>query len=324
MTANASTDRVNELLGKADEFIAANDLPRAAQALKEASRLDAQNAQVKEKWTAFQKLEAGVGDTLELLRIYIGGQDAEDGQKALQALKQKSLAEKDAVEAVELVLHTKAAPSLLDPITATLLSRNVDARKAVATKLTANATQTFELVFELGPETFNAFASIALEAFLWPSKEQQVTAQKDVFRLCIATLIEPGEEKFERLMKCLARLLTLAPDAVTPTIDEEDFDVILSCLDIRLPANLRSQTMLVVSKLLEVTKERGEELFSSFINDRAQKQTNDDLIIVFSAAAAVFPMIPVAAAKLFLTDGFIQQLVPNLEKNSEEGQAGKR
>lgn len=324
MSSKASTERVNELLAKADEFICAKDLPRAAQALKEATRLDSQNGQVKEKWTAFQKLEAGVDDAIELLRIYVGGQDAEDGQKALQALRQKSLAENDAVEAIDLVLNTKVATSLIDPLAATILSKNVEARKAVATKLSANATQTFELAFETGPEAFNAFASIALEAFLWPSKEQQVIAQKDVFRLCVATLIEPGEEKFERLMKCIARLLTLAPDAVAPIIDEEDVDIILSSLDIRLPANLRSQTMLVVSKLLEVTKEQGEELFSNFINGRAQKQTNDDLIIVFSAAAAVFPMIPVAAAKLFLTDGFIQQLVPNLEKNSEEGQAGKR
>lgn len=324
MTATTSTDRVNELLAKADEFLNEKDLPRAAQALKEASRLDPQNDQVKEKWIAFQKLESGIGNVLELLRVYIGGQDAEDGQKALQALQQRSLPEKDAIEATDLVLNTKAAPDLLDTITATLLSKNVEARKDVATKFSANATQTFELVFEHGPETFDTFASIVLEAFIWPSKEQQVTAQQDVFRLCIATLIEPGEEKFERVMKSIARLLALAPDAVAPIVDEEDVDAILASLDIRLPTALRSQTMLVVSKLLEATKDRGEELFSSFINKRAQKQTNDDLIIVFSAAAAMFPMIPVVAAKLFLTDGFIQQLVPNLEKNSEDGQAGKR
>lgn len=324
MTATVSTDRINELLAKSDEFVNAKDLPRAAEALKEASRLDPRNAQVNEKWGALQKLESGVGDVLELLRIYISSQETGDGQKAFQALKQKSLSEQDAVEATELVLHARSVPDLLDPITATLLSRNVEARKAVATKLSANATETFGLLFKLGEESFNAFASIPLEAFLWPSKEQQATAQEDVFRLCVATLIEPGAEHLERVMKCIARLLALAPDAVAPIVDADDLDAILSSLDIRHATTLRSQALLVISKLLEVTKEGGEELFSKFINERAAKQTNDDLIIVFSAAAAVFPMMPAVAAKLFLTDGFIQQLVPNLERNFEDGQAGNR
>ena len=125
-------------------------------------------------------------------------------------------------------------------------------------------------------------------------------------------------------MRCIARLLTAAPDTVSSIVDAEVLDAILSSLDIRLAAPLRAQAMLATSKLLEATKEEGEKQFSQFIMGRASKQTNDDLIIVFSAAAAVFPVIPAVAARLFLTDGLVQQLVPNLERNSEDGAAGKR
>ena len=90
-------------------------------------------------------------------------------------------------------------------------------------------------------------------------------------------------------------------------------DAILSSLDIRIEAPLRSEAMLATSKLLEATKERGEELFSEFIMTKVRKQTNDDLIIAFSAAATAFPVIPVVASKLFLTEGFVQQLVESCQ-----------
>ena len=323
MSSNATSQHVDALLAKADEAIKVNELQKASNALREASHLDSDNAKVKEKWTTLQKQEGG-GDGLELLRTYLGSQDASDGQKAVQALKAKQLPTKDAIEAAELVLRINITPQFLDTATGALFSRNFEARKCLATKHAANATETFELLFERGEESFNTLASVSLETALWSSKDQQATAQKDVFRLCVATLIDAGAEHLERVMRCIARLLSIAPDTVASIVDEDVLDAILSSLDIRLATSLRSQAMLATSKLLEATKEKGEELFSGFITERAGRQTNDDLIIAFSAAAAVFPVIPTIAAKLFLIDGFVQQLVPNLERNWEDGAAGKR
>ena len=323
MSSSGTTDHVAALLAKADEAIKSNELQRAAEALREASHLDSDNAQVKEKWTKLQSLDGG-GDALELLRTYLGSQETDDGEKALQALKSKQLPIADATPATELVLRINSSPELLDILTGTLLLRNIEARKIVAMRLTENATEIFELLFERGEESFNAMVSIPLENSLWQSNDKQATAQRDTFRLCAATLIEAGADNLERVMRCIARLLSIAPDTVADIIDDEVLDAILSSLDIRLSASLRSQAMLATSKLLEATKQRGEELFSHFITDRAEKQTNDDLIVVFSAAAAVFPVIPAVAARLFLIDGFVQQLVPNLERNSEDGAAGKR
>ena len=323
MSSSSTDDRIHDLLDKADEAIKNKQLQKAAEVLREASHLDPNNAQVKERWTTLHKLDAG-GDVLELLKTYLGSQGAEDGQKALQALKTKPLSANDAVQAIELLLRIRSSPDLLDSLTGTLLLRNVEARKFVATKLSENATELFELLFERGEDSFLALASIPGETSIWQSQNDQETAQRDIFRLCVATLIEAGADHLERVMRCISRLLTVAPDNVGDIIDEDVLDAILSSLDIRLAAPLRHQAMLATSKLLEATKQRGEELFSQFIMGRASKQTNDDLIVVFSAAAAVFPVIPAVAARLFLTDGFVQQLVPNLERNSEDGAAGKR
>jgi hypothetical protein len=98
----------------------------------------------------------------------------------------------------------------------------------------------------------------------------------------------------------------------------------LSSLDIRQEQNLRSQSMLAITKIFETTGDEGAEIFSRYIGTRVAKGTNDELINAFSAASAVFPIVPAVVSKLFMTDGFVQQLVPNLEKNSEAAAAGKR
>ncbi len=324
MSISKDTDRINTLLIKADEFIQADNLQQAAEALREVTRLDPSNPKVKDKWAALQGREGTGEDVLDLLRTYIGSKEVEDGQKALQALRSRPLSQLDAAQAIELLLHTRSDADLLDTLTSALLSQSVEARKAIASKLASSPTEAFELLSERGEHAFNAFSSVPLEAFLWPSQDQQVVAQKDVFRLCIARLIEPGADHLEWAMKCTARLLAVVSENIRAIIDADVLDVILSFLDIRLEISLRSQATLATSKLLEATGERGEALFSDFITLRAAKQTNDDLILVFSAAAAVFPIIPAVAARLFLTDGFVQQLVPNLERNSEDGKAGKR
>lgn len=323
MSSGATSDHTNALLAKADEAIKANELQRASEALREASHLDSGNEQVKQRWAALQKLDAG-GNALGLLRNYLGSQDAEAGSKALEAVKAKQLPKGDAVQAAELLLRVNISQKCLDAITGTLLSRNVEARKLVATRLSVEPTEIFQLLFERGEQSFSALAMLPVENVLWSTTDRQAAAQQDVFRLCVATLIEAGAEHIERAMRAIARLFNFAPDLLAPLVDADVTDAILSSLDIRLPQALRSQAMLATSKLLEATKDRGEELFSGFITGRAAKQTNEDLIIAFSAAAAAFPVIPTVAGRLFLIDGFVQQLVPNLERNWDDGAAGQR
>ncbi|KAI7642490.1 ARM repeat-containing protein, partial [Hortaea werneckii] len=72
------------------------------------------------------------------------------------------------------------------------------------------------------------------------------------------------------------------------------------------------------------SKEDGEKLFASFVTNHVAKKTNDDLIMAFSAASSVFPVLPAVASRLFLTEGFVQGLVPHLERNSEAAASGKK
>ena len=322
MSSTTQADRLQTLLNRADEAIAAQQFQQAADALREASHLDAENASVKQRWATLQKLSEG-DSALDLLRSYLSGRDAAVGVRALQALKQRQLSPRDAEEATTLLLAASDA-ELLDQLTGVVLGRNALARKSLAVRLSGNATEVFELLFARGQESFNALASIPLEKDLWSSSDDQATAQRDLFLLSIAKMIDAGAEHLERVLKCIARLLSFVPDVIEPLVDADAMDAILSSLDLRVEASTRSQAMLATSKIMEATKEKGEELFSHFITTRAGRQTNDDLIVAFSAAAAVFPVIPAVAARLFLIDGFVQQLVPNLDRNWDDGVSGKR
>jgi hypothetical protein len=323
MSSTEAKERIASLLAKVDEAVKNDERVKAAEALREASHLEPDNAKVKARWATLQQADDGA-NIIELLRDYLSTGEAKTGEKALDILKSKQLPTKDGVEATDLLLNVTRNPDILDSLTAALLARNIEARKVVAARFSANATEAFELLFDRGAESFKILATVPLENGLWKSKDSQATAQRDFFRLSIAKLIDAGAEHLERVMQPIARLLSAVPDTIASIIDEDVMDAILSSTDIRLEAPLRSQATLATSKLLEATKDRGEQLFSDFIRSRAAKQTNDDLILAFSAAAAVFPVIPAVASKLFLTDGFVQQLVPNLERNWEDGASGGR
>ena len=324
MSSTASSDRTTSLLQTANEHIQASNYARAADALREASHIEPNNVKVKEAWVTLQS-RSETRDGLQSIRDYLGSKTDEDGKKALQALKEGPLGPDDAFEAVNLLLSADSEDlASLDPLTATLITGQKHARKAVASKIAESATDVYELAYVKGDDAFNAFASIPLDDAVWTSKDAQLTAQQDLFRLNVATLMEAGVDYPERAMRAIARQAAVAPANITALFDEDAFDVVLQSLDLRRPQTMRSQAMLAVSKMLEAKGKQGEHVFSQYVARKVSEGRNDDLTNAFSAASAVFPIIPAVVAKMFLTEGFVQHLVPNLERNSEAAAAGKR
>lgn len=323
MPSSAKEDRIAQLLAKANETAKQGNLQDAFRALKEASHLDSGNEKVRDALLALQEREQ-TGDALQLLRGYLASGPELDGEKAVQTLRQKELPEAEAKKALDLLLTAPEQREHLDSLTGALLSKSTAARKDIASRFKGPVTELFTLLFERGEESLKAFSSISLDGSLWESKDAQTRAQTDVFRLCIAKLMDVDIRTPERLMQPVARQLAVAPENVKDVIDDDVFEVVLNSLDIRLNPKLRSQAMLASSKMLELTGEQGGTMFGQYLANKVARQTNDDLIDAFSAASAVFPMVPAVAASLFMTDGFVQQLVPNLERNSEAASQGQR
>ncbi|WPH04638.1 ring assembly protein 3 [Acrodontium crateriforme] len=324
MSSTSTDDRVALLKRQAEDASQGNELAKAAQLLREASKLAPNDEEIQKQWRSLQDREGGA-DVLQLLNAYIESKKDDEGQHVLLALGQQKQMNPDAASSIYQLLQ-KNEPNLAlhDRITGTWLTAHAEAKNLVVKDLASSTTDTFDRFFSYGPESFHAFSSLPFENNLWTSKEPQTTAQKDLFRLCVATLMDTAIDHPDRLMQALARQLALSPENVVSLIDADVSDVILSSLDIRLDSSLRRQATLATAKMLEATKEHGEVLFANFVTEHVAKQRNDDLIVAFSAAAEVFPIIPLVASRLFMTDGFVQQLVPNLEKNSDAAASGKR
>ncbi|KAI6862115.1 ARM repeat-containing protein [Hortaea werneckii] len=318
------SSKLSTLLSQVDDASRINELSKAAALLREASQLAPQDEDIKRRWVSLQQREAGNSESLTTIKTYFESREEDARKNAIQALSKKQLTPVEASEAFDLLLGSSSDLPSLDEVLSTLLGRQIEVRRSVAKKVSTSATEAFEQLSPCGDETFRAFTGLLFDKSLWPTKDAQQTAQQDLFRLCIASLIDAGVERPDRLMKAVARQLAVQPENVVSLIDEDVFDIVLSELDIRHDNSLRSQAMVAMSRLLEVSKEDGEKLFASFVTNHVAKKTNDDLIMAFSAASSVFPVLPAVASRLFLTEGFVQGLVPHLERNSEAAASGKK
>ncbi|KAI7464091.1 ARM repeat-containing protein [Hortaea werneckii] len=316
--------KLSTLLSQVDDASRINELSKAAALLREASQLAPQDEDIKRRWVSLQQREAGNSESLTTIKTYIESREEDARKNAIQALSKKQLDPVEASEAFDLLLGSSSDLPSLDEVLSTLLGRQIEVRRLVAKKIIASATEAFEQLSPCGDETFRAFTGLLFDKSLWPTEDAQHTAQQDLFRLCIASLIDAGVERPDRLMKAVARQLAVQPENVVSLIDEDVFDIVLSELDIRHDNSLRSQAMVAMSRLLEVSREDGEKLFASFVTNHVAKKTNDDLIMAFSAASSVFPVLPAVASRLFLTEGFVQGLIPYLERNSEAAASGKK
>lgn len=315
MSTNSAANRVEVLIGQANELIKHDNLQQASERLREASHLKPEDARLKAAWTRLREREGRV-PVLELLRSFSTTSSEENGKKALQALQHTQLAPDDATRAVDIVLDLDTASDSLDLVTATLLNRNLAVRRILAKRFHDDLV--FDQLWERGDQSFSAFTSIPLDGASWDSPDAQAIAQKDVFKLCVSKILKAGLGHQERALKAIARQLATAPSNVKGLLDEDVFDTTLNTLDIRNDVSLRSQAMLATSKLLEIAGEEGETRFATFITTRIARQHINDLIIAFSAAAAAFPLVPGAAARLFLTEGFLEQLMTVLERQDSQ------
>ena len=184
-----------------------------------------------------------------------------------------------------------------------------------ARRLEEHATLAFDELYDIGDGSANAITAVVLDPSAWTNKLGQDVCERDVFQLFLAKLLEVGNDFDGRALKGISKLLAANADKMSKFMDAETFDAILSSLDGRLPIEVRSQATLASAKYLEVApKDIGEETLVKFIYDRVLRHNSEDLVLAFSAAAALFPIAPKPISALFLTEGFVPSLPPLLGK----------
>ena len=291
-----------------------------SRALREAASLAPNNPHVK---AAFDRIKS---DDLQhhlqkLCSKFVTEHDEDAGKEALSYLDRSAEVPGDVARTcLDLVARPRVFKDgeIQDGIVAGLLREAPAAQVALARKLHENTTTVvFEEIFKLGDGSSNGMTNVLLDAAAWSAESVRQECEKDVFQLYLAKLIQMGDEENGRALEGIARLLIADTEHLHTLIDGETFEVILSSLDNRNPVHVRSQATLVTAKYLEASGDNGQKTLVHFFASRITKQRNEDLVLAFSAAAAVFPVAPSQAATLFLTEGFVQALVPLLEKKSK-------
>ncbi|KZM24434.1 SWI5-dependent HO expression protein 4 [Ascochyta rabiei] len=312
MSSISKDERALQLAQAASESLASGDLAAAASKLREATSIAPDNAQIREAWGKLRQ-EEDKSEFLTICKVWVQSKDEADGERALKSMKDRPLKQKEAEQAMQILNDFKDEDDVLDQVTGELL-KNVGAQMWLAQAVRERPTRSYYELFPRGDDSIDGLLKVLLNRSLWPDDATFKASHRDVFQLSLAMMMEEALDHPERAMRGVAQLLAHHANHLENIIDADSFDVILASLDIRLPKTLRDQATLASIKLFELSPETAKELISKFVTQRAEKGDADNLVIAFSAAAAIFPIAATAAAELFLTDGFVSTLVPVVEK----------
>ncbi|KAL9602495.1 MAG: hypothetical protein Q9219_001789 [cf. Caloplaca sp. 3 TL-2023] len=319
MSKKEDEDRAISLAAQAVELVASGRAEDGSRALREAASLAPDNPKIKESFLRIQS-DDSIHVLQKLCGKFILEKDQQAGKEALSYLDRSAeVPGYIAQECLELVIKERniELKDLQDGIVAGLLRESLAAKNAFAKRLLDGSTSAFMQIYDLGDKSANSIAEIALTPSAWSKESDREKVEIDVFQLFLAKLLEVGHDFDGRALKGIARLLAADAGRLHSLIDEEIFDAILCSLDYRQPVEVRSQATLATAKYLELSGEKGQSFVSRFILSRITKGHSEDIILSFSVAASVFPIIPSQAATLFLTEGFVPSLLPLLEKKNK-------
>ncbi|KAF5870250.1 putative actin cytoskeleton organization protein [Botrytis fragariae] len=157
-----------------------------------------------------------------------------------------------------------------------------------------------------------------------PSVPHATTAANDSLEdqtlLLLARLTEGGQEDEDTCKELNTLTKILTDDSTEETrskephkplfqlIDQDILETILGYLDMRQSPSVRGHATLTTSAYLKASEQQGVDYLSHFFYDRVGKGTYDDLILAFSVAASIFPVVPDVISSFFLSEGFIPSL----------------
>ncbi|KAI9722049.1 MAG: hypothetical protein M1812_002009 [Candelaria pacifica] len=306
-------DRAKEIAQKAVTLIDNGQKEEGTRALREAASLAPDNSDVRAAFSKIQDNDS-IHPLLKQCRKLVNDHKEAAVATAIQYLERKDVQVPPDVgrECATLLLSAQgqAASSDIDVLIGLLLRQSLGARSLLAEKLVRQTTKLFYQLWDAGKGAVDGFIQVLLDPSAWASDSVRNICEKDGFRLLVAKLIEAGQDYQAMAMKGIARLLAADAEKLQALVDQDAFEAFLSSLDERLAIDLRSQATLAIAKYMEVAQDTAQEFLSNFITFRIGKQTKNDLIVAFSVAASIFPIVPSVAAALFLTEGFVESLAP--------------
>ena len=193
-----------------------------------------------------------------------------------------------------------------------------------------------ESYYLIGECTTNELLAILLDHRIWSSKDTREQVETKCFQWFLQKARETKfggesqpeifqhEYRYERLVGGASRLLSSDAEFLKSKVDTLALNTVLLALDPRRLPSVRGPVTVALARYFDVAKDAGHELFKFLISDRISflgYQTNslaNDLIVVLSISASVFPLLASTAASIFMTENFVPNLIDFVRK-AEDG-----
>lgn len=240
--------------------------------------------------------------------------DEAAGMEALRILRDPNaptVQTNTAVECIQLLAARveKTPEPLAGKLVAEMLRASRVAREHVATRLVEKQAEVLLLFERFGEDAIDGLVAVLLDPTVW-GKDTDACKKclRECFRWFLARLgTEPGAAR------SVARLLASQADELHSYVNQAGLEQLLSLLDLSSPTDIRSHATLATAKFVDTAGQVGQSMIEKFMAARISAEGDEDLRLAFSVAAAIFPLVPDFAAQLFLTEGFVEGLVPSLQ-----------
>lgn len=262
-----------------------------------------------------------------LLEKYVQNGDRKYGDEMLKAASRDDLTEEDAKHILLRLINLKPDLQFKFDIIAALLAQE-KGKTAIVSLVTEDEKTFVELLEQTCGSRLSSLDKLITILLGEASWVNHVEQRDRLLMRAVYVLFEnlhriDADQTEPAIMHCLAKLISREPACVVSKLSPDHFKSVLLFLSVGTPASLRSLATIFTAKTLEVTPEKSKNWLTEFIVTRVAMQTTDDFIVAFSVAATVFPIVPTISAALFLTEGFVDDLVAivSRSKNAKLRQA---
>lgn len=312
MASDQKDKRIAELVKRAQHARRRDSNQEAADAVREALSIDPDNEDARKLFEGLSLTGGKATDVLRLCRDYYEGITSDDGFRS--AIEGAAIDIEGTRETFEFVFDHKGDRS--GRIVERLLSKP-NGRRTIIPMLLDEPTTTFRALWDLGEASVTSLVmKVLLQPAAWNKEGDRRKAERDITILLLAKLLEAGQETPELAMLAIARLLAVDVQVLQEVFDPEAYAILFGTLDQTHPLPVRSQATVALAKLHESSPERWETELFAFVESQAQTQKTENLIVACSAVSTLFAVAPPVCAKMFLREGFVQQLMHLVENTN--------
>ena len=315
MSEEAKKKRVAELVQKARTARRQDANQEAADAVKEALSI---NPDDEEAQKLFEGLSLAAGKPVDVLKLCEEFYDGRLSETSFRGqLDSSSIDIEGTRETIEFAFARKGQRG--DTMVECLLSKP-NGKRAFIPLFLNEPTRTFKALWDLGEYSLGAVINkVLLQPGGWSKAADRDKAEKDMLYSLLSKMLQAGIENPELAMLSIARLLAYDVAKLQSFIDSDAYMVFFDALNVEHSTAMRAQATLTLAKLHEVNPDHWEKELVTYVDSMAKSPLTDNVIRACSAVGSLFPVAPPICARMFLKEGFVQQLM-HLVNNTENAE----